>query len=110
VAKLHCVSYGQHNRNKTLEANTDTTHYGRLAEGENLQVRRFLFRSSASRRAQCFTARSYSSGRSMHPLRDGGGFSILYRRRGADEKITGTSTAIKRDEQEDGPEGKDGGE
>jgi hypothetical protein len=64
----------------------------------------------ASRRAQCFTARSYLSGRSMHPLRDGGGFSILYRRREADEETTGTSTAIEGDEQEDGPEGEDGGE
>jgi hypothetical protein len=68
-----------------------------------------MFRSSASRRAQSFTARSYSSGRSMHPLRDGGRFSILYRRRAADEEITGTSTAIEGDEQEDGPEGEDGG-
>jgi hypothetical protein len=57
-----------------------------------------------------FTARSYSSGRSMHPLWDGGGFSILYRRREADEEITGISTAIEGDEQEDGPEGEDGGE
>jgi hypothetical protein len=39
----------------------------------------------------------------MHPLRDGGGFSILYRKREADEEITGTSTAIEGDEQEDGP-------
>jgi hypothetical protein len=46
----------------------------------------------------------------MHPLRDGGGFSILYRRREADEEITGTSTAIEGDEQEDGPEGEDGGD
>jgi hypothetical protein len=45
----------------------------------------------------------------MHPLRDGGRFSILYRRRAADEEITGTSTAIEGDEQEDGPEGEDGG-
>jgi hypothetical protein len=46
----------------------------------------------------------------MHPLRDGGGFSILYRRRKADEEITGTSAAIEGDDQEDGPEGEDGGE
>jgi hypothetical protein len=46
----------------------------------------------------------------MHPLRDEGGFSILYRRREADEEITGTSTAIEGDEQEEGPEGEDGGE
>jgi hypothetical protein len=86
--------------------------------------RAFLFRSSASRRAQCFTARSYSSDGSMHPLRDGGEFSIyyrrfsilyrrfaiLYRRREADEEITGTSTAIEGDGQEEGPEGEDGGE
>jgi hypothetical protein len=45
----------------------------------------------------------------MQPLRDGGGFSILYRRRGADEETTGTSTAIEGDEHEDGPEGEDGG-
>jgi cellobiose phosphorylase len=72
--------------------------------------RAFLFRSSASRRAQSFTARSYSSGRFMHPLRDGEGFSILYRRHEADEEITGTLTAIEGDEQEDGPEGDDGGD
>jgi hypothetical protein len=46
----------------------------------------------------------------MHPLRDGGGFSIFYRRREAGEEITGTSTAIEGEEQEDGPEGEDGGE
>jgi hypothetical protein len=45
----------------------------------------------------------------MHPLRDGGGFWILYRRREADQKITDTSTAIEEDEQEDGPEVEDGG-
>jgi hypothetical protein len=45
----------------------------------------------------------------MHPLRDGGGFSILYRRREADDEITGTSTAIEGDEQKYGPEGEDGG-
>jgi hypothetical protein len=70
----------------------------------------FLFRLSAPKRVQCFTARSYSSGRSMHPLRDEGGFSILYRRREADEAITGTSIAIESDEQEEGSEGEDGGE
>jgi hypothetical protein len=57
-----------------------------------------------------FTARSYSSSRSMHPLENGGGFSILHRRCEADEEITGTSIAIEGDEQEDGPEGEDGGE
>jgi hypothetical protein len=46
----------------------------------------------------------------MHPLRNGGGFSILYRQREADEEITGTSTAMEGDEQEDGPENKDGDE
>jgi hypothetical protein len=46
----------------------------------------------------------------MHPLRDGEGFSILYRRHEADEEITGTLTAIEGDEQEDGPEGDDGGD
>jgi hypothetical protein len=60
--------------------------------------RDFLFRLSASRRAQCFTARSYLYGRSMHPLRDGEMFSILYWRREADDETTGTSTAIEGDE------------
>jgi hypothetical protein len=69
-----------------------------------------LFRSSASRNAQCFTARSYSSGHHMHPLRDKGQFTILYRRREADDETTGASTAIEGDEQEDGPEGGDGNE
>jgi hypothetical protein len=46
----------------------------------------------------------------MRPLRDGGGFSILYRRREADDETTDTSTAIEGDEQEDGPEGEDWGE
>jgi hypothetical protein len=46
----------------------------------------------------------------MHPLRDGGGYSILYRLREADEDITGTSTAIEGDEQEDGPQGEEEGE
>jgi hypothetical protein len=46
----------------------------------------------------------------MHPLRDGGGFSIVNRRREADGETTGTSTALEVDEQEDGPEGEDGGE
>jgi hypothetical protein len=44
----------------------------------------------------------------MHLLRDEGGFSILYRRREADEEITGTSTGIKGDERDDGPEAKTG--
>jgi hypothetical protein len=46
----------------------------------------------------------------MHPLRDGGGFSFFYRRSEADEETTGTSTAIEGDEQDEGPEGEDGGE
>jgi hypothetical protein len=46
----------------------------------------------------------------MHPLRDGGRFSVFYRRREADKETTGTSTSIEGDEQEDGPEGEDGGE
>jgi hypothetical protein len=46
----------------------------------------------------------------MYHLRNRGGFSILYRRREADDEITGTSTAIEGDEQEDGPEGEYEGE
>jgi hypothetical protein len=46
----------------------------------------------------------------MHPLRDGEGFSILYQRREADEDTTGISTAIEGDEQEEGPDGENGGE
>jgi hypothetical protein len=46
----------------------------------------------------------------MHPLRDKGQFTILYRRREADDETTGASTAIEGDEQEDGPEGGDGNE
>jgi hypothetical protein len=46
----------------------------------------------------------------MHPLRDGEGFSIMYRLLEADEETTGISTAIEGDEQEDGPEGEYGGE
>jgi hypothetical protein len=46
----------------------------------------------------------------MHPLRDGGGFSILYRRLEAHEEITCSSTVIEGDEQEGGPEGEYGGE
>jgi hypothetical protein len=80
---------------------------------KNPQIRRegvLVPLTGLEERAQCFTARLYSSGRSMHPLRDEGGFSILYRRREADEETAGTSTAIEGDEQEDGPEGEGGGE
>jgi hypothetical protein len=44
----------------------------------------------------------------MHPLRDGEVFSMLTRRREADEESTGYSSALEGDEQEDGLKAKTG--
>jgi hypothetical protein len=95
-----------------LEENTDTALDGCLAERKYPQVgmEGVLVPLIGLEERQMFHRALILVRLFQAPLEgDGGRFYILYRRREADAETTGASTAIEGDEQEDEPNGKDGG-